>query len=152
MNGRRPLCVLDIEDVVVLEAPVMPVVRHTVTAYGRWRRDVLVPEVAPRKIRELAEVFDCLWMSGWAHTAHPALRAALDLPAEPWPWRAVQFRKLPAIRELSDGRRWVWIDDAIDDFGPQPDVPDGVLVRVDSRRGIADVDPAALARAVKTAG
>ena len=47
MNGRRPLCVLDVEGVVVLEDPVVPVVRHTVTAYGRWRRDVLVPEVAP---------------------------------------------------------------------------------------------------------
>jgi hypothetical protein len=147
VTGRSMLCVLDVEGVVVLEDPVVPAVQHTINAYGKWRRDVLVPEAAPRKLRELAERFDCAWMTGWAHTAHPALRAALDLPVEPWPWRAVQFRKLPAIRELAAGRPWVWIDDGIDDLGAQPDVPDGVLVRVDPRRGIADLDPAALALA-----
>lgn len=60
----------------------------------------------------------------------------------------MQFNKLASIRAYPDGRPWAWIDDSIDDFGPLPDPDDGILCRVDSRRGIADVHPAELARKV----
>lgn len=144
MRDTRPLCVLDVDGVIALEDPVVPTMRRTVSAYGKWRRDIDIPRAAPSILHELAHRFECVWMGAWAHTAHPALREALDLPSTPWSWRGVQFHKLPAIRELAGGRAWVWIDDAIDDLGAEGDPPDGLLVRVDPRRGIADVDPASL--------
>lgn len=140
----KPFCFLDVDGVVVLEHPEVPVTAQSVSAFGRWRRDVLVPAAAPAILHRLGQRFDCVWIGAWSYNAHPALRGVLDLPATPWPWIGVQFHKLEAIRAHADGRPWVWIDDDIDDLGAQPDPPDGVLVRVDPRRGIADVDPDAL--------
>ena len=143
-HRSRPVAALDVDGVVVLAHPVVPVVRHSVSAYGRWRREVLVPEVAPAKLARLAELLDCVWVSAWSHNAHPALREALDLPEEAWPWLGAQFGKLPAIRAYAAGRPWAWIDDGIDDLAVQPDPPDGLLVRVRPGYGLADVDPDAL--------
>jgi hypothetical protein len=142
--GRR-VCALDVDGVVVLHKPEVPVTRETVSAFGKWRRDVLVPAGAAATIRRLTELFDCVWVGAWSHNAHPALRPALSLPAEPWPSIPVQFHKLDAIRAYAAGRPWVWIDDSIDDLGPIPGQPDGLLVRVSPRRGLADIDPDTLA-------
>ncbi len=139
------MCALDVDGVVVLEHPEVPVTRKTVSAFGKWRREVLIPDGAPATLRRLAELFDCVWVGAWSHNAHPALRSALHLPAAPWPWIPVQFHKPAAIRAYAGGRPWALIDDGIDDLGPVPDPPDGLLVRVDPHRGLADVDPEALA-------
>ncbi|MEU6141999.1 hypothetical protein ABZ848_16735 [Streptomyces sp. NPDC047081] len=150
MNGTpaarpgRPVAALDVDGVVVLEHPEVPVERRSVSAYGRWRREVLVPRVAAARLARLAEFFDCVWVSAWSHTAHPALREALGLPEQEWPWLGAQFDKLPAIRDFAAGRPWIWIDDGIDDLGVRPDPPDGLLVRVRPGHGLADVDPEAL--------
>ncbi|MFF9040567.1 hypothetical protein ACF090_34460 [Streptomyces sp. NPDC014892] len=137
----RPVAALDVDGVVVLEHPEVPVERHSVSAYGRWRRQVLVPRVAPARLARLSELFDCVWVSAWSHTAHPALREALGLPEKEWPWMGAQFDKLPAIRDFAAGRPWVWIDEGIDDLGAWPDPPDGLLARVRPGHGLADVDP-----------
>jgi hypothetical protein len=59
--------------------------RQTVSAFGKWRREVLIPDGAPATLRRLAELFDCVWTGAWSHNAHPALRPVLSLPATPWP-------------------------------------------------------------------
>lgn len=146
-RGDRPLAVIGICDVIVLEAlPAVPVRTHRISAWGRWVRDVTIPEVAPQRIRELAAHFEIVWASEWGHNAHTAFRTALNLPEEPWPFLPVQFDKLTAIRNYAVELPWIWID------GPYADLHDtgsldagGTIIRVDPRRGIADVDTMALA-------
>jgi hypothetical protein len=137
----RPVAALDVDGVFALQDPAVPVREESVSAYGKWRRRILVPDNARELIGELGELFDCVWISAWSHTAHPALREALGLPSVPWDFLPVQFHKLDAIRRYAVGRPWVLIDDSIDDLGDEPAPGDGILCRVDSRRGIADVHP-----------
>jgi hypothetical protein len=150
-SGERPIAVLGISDVVVLESdPLVPVTTHTVSAWGKWVREVRIPDAAPERIRQLAEHFDLVWASEWGHNAHTAFRPALGLPEEPWPFLPVQFDKLAAIRAYAGGMPWVWIDDPVVDLhGARPEPADGVIVRVDPHVGIAGVDVAALAAAVE---
>lgn len=158
-SGERPIAVLGISDVVVLEGESrVPVTTHTVSAWGKWVREVQIPEVAPERIRELAEHFDLVWASEWGHNAHTAFRPVLGLPEEPWPFLPVQFDKLAAIRAYAGGMPWVWIDDPVVDLHEaQPggtgadgaDTPrDGIIVRVDPHEGLAGVDVPALVAAV----
>jgi hypothetical protein len=146
----RPVAVIDVDGVLVLERPVVPVGRHVVSAYGRWSREVLVPTAAPARLRELTEHFELVWAGAWSHMAHSALRDVLQLPPDPFPFLPVQFHKLPAIRRHAAGRRWLLIDDGIHDLGQVPDPDDGLLVPVDSTRGIVDVRPADLLRQLAT--
>jgi len=144
-TDARPIAVLEVDGVLVLEDPVVPVTRVTVHAYGnKWARPVQVPTAAPVLVARLAERFDIVWGSAWSHNAHPALREVLGLPEQPWPFLPVQFRKIPAIRAYAGGRPWVLIDDSIHDFGPVAVQPDGLLVPVDPGRGITAIDPDAL--------
>jgi hypothetical protein len=145
-GADRPLAIIDVDGVLVLERPVVPVTRHEVSAYGRWVREVLVPVDAPTRLRELAEHFELVWAGAWSHMAHSALREVLDLPPEPFPFLPVQFHKLPGIRSHAAGRPWLLIDDSIHDLGHVPDPDDGLLVPVDSSRGIVDVRFADLQR------
>ncbi|MGW0084719.1 hypothetical protein [Streptomyces sp. NPDC003393] len=142
---RRPLAVVDVDGVLALDHPSVPVTETVVHAYGnRWARRVSVPVGADVRLRELAGRFDIVWAGAWSHNAHPALRPILGLPERPWPFLPVQFHKLRAIRAFAAGRPWVWIDDSIHDLGPVDDPPDGVLVPVDGSLGIVAVDPEAL--------
>lgn len=136
----RPVAALDVDGVFALQNPVVPVRAESVSAYGKWRRQILVPDNAREFIGELGELFDCVWISAWSHTAHPALRDVLGLPSTPWEFLPVQFHKRDAIRRYAAGRPWVWIDDSIDDLGDEPIPEDGVLCRVDPRRGMYDLD------------
>jgi hypothetical protein len=150
-SGERPIAVLGISDVVVLESePRVPVTTYTVSAWGKWVREVQIPDVAPERIRQLAEHFDLVWASEWGHNAHTAFRPALGLPEEPWPFLPVQFDKLAAIRAYADWMPWVWIDDPVVDLREAGMVAptDGVIVRVDPHEGIAGVDVPALVAAV----
>ncbi|MFF4598878.1 hypothetical protein [Amycolatopsis sp. NPDC001319] len=143
--SSRPIAVVEVDGVLALDDPKVPVVETVVHTYGhRWARPISIPVGASAVLRQLAEEFDVVWASSWSHNAHPALREVLDLPAEPWPFLPVQFRKLGAIRAYAAGRPWVWIDDAIHDLGHLPDPPDGLLVPVDAGEGIVSVDPVAL--------
>ena len=149
-TAQRPVLALDIDGVLALDNPQVPVVRRTVKRIRKWRRDLLIPVDAPRILRRLAEDFDCVWASAWAHTAHPALRDALSLPQPPWPWIGVQFNKASAVRDFAAGRPWVLIDDGTDVLGghPLPD-PAGLTVHVRPDLGIAEVDPGRLLAAVR---
>lgn len=154
-SGERPILVLGISDVVVLESePRVPVTTHVVSAWGKWVREVRIPDAAPERIRELAEHFDLVWASEWGHNAHTAFRPVLGLPEEPWPFLPVQFDKLAAIRAYAGGMPWVWIDDPVVDLhvaqADAGDAPsDGVIVRVDPHEGLAGVDVPALVSAVQ---
>ena len=141
----KPICALDVDGVVALENPDVPITRRTVSALGRWRRELLVPDGAAQTVRRLGELFDCVWIGAWTYNAHPALRLALGLPEVSWPFIPVQFHKVEAIRGYADGRPWLLIDDGIDDLGVVADPADGLLVRTDPRRGLAGVDPDVLA-------
>lgn len=143
--GQRPLAVLGISDVIVLESePAVPVTMHRVSAWGRWVREVAIPDAAPGVIRELAQHVDLVWASEWGHNAHTAFRPALGLPEQPWPFLPVQFDKLAAIRSYAAGTPWVWIDGEVVDLEDVAEVTDGVVVRVDPHKGIAGIDVAAL--------
>lgn len=140
-RGDRPLVVLGISDVVVLEEPAdVPATAHHVSAWGRWERDVVIPDAVADRIRRLASRYDVVWASEWGHNAHTAFAGVLGLPAEPWPFLPVQFDKLARIREYAGGLPWAWIDGDVVDLHEVGDVADGVLVRVDPRRGLAGVD------------
>lgn len=144
-SRTRSIAVLEVDGVLVLENPVVPVVQATVHSAGnKWTRTVQVPAAAPALVARLAEHFDIVWASAWSHNAHQALREVLNLPAEPWPFLPVQFRKLPAIRAYASGRPWVLIDDGIHDFGVTVSQPDGLIAAVDPGRGITAVVPEAL--------
>jgi hypothetical protein len=146
-SGARPLVVLGISDVIVLEsAPTVPTSRHRVSAWGRWTREVDIPDAAPAIIRDLGERFDIVWASEWGHNAHTAFRDALQLPEDPWPFLPVQFDKLAAIRRYAQGLPWAWIDGSVVDLDEDAaSLTDGVIVRVDPSQGIAGVDAEALA-------
>jgi hypothetical protein len=144
MSSDRPLAVIDVDGVLVLENPGVQVAEHVVGVYGKWARTVRIPVGAAEILHELSGYFDVVWASAWSHNAHAALRTVLDLPETPWPFLPVQFHKLSAIREYAAGRPWVWIDDSIHDLGEVPELSDGILVPVDSSRGIVDIDPAIL--------
>jgi len=133
--------VLGISDVLVIEGPAaVPVTTHHVSAWGRWVRDVAIPDDAAARVRRLAARYEVVWASEWGHNAHTAFAAALDLPDEPWPFLPVQFDKIDRIRAYADGLPWAWIDSPVVDLRAIGDVTDGVLVRVDPSRGISGVD------------
>lgn len=144
-RGDRPLAVLGISDVVVIEtSPAVPVSTHHVSAWGRWARDVAIPDAAREAIAQLARRYEIVWASEWGHNAHTAFADALGLPAEPWAFLPVQFDKGPRIRSYAAGLPWVWIDgDVVDLHEPDPR-EDGLIVRVDPAWGIAGVDLAAV--------
>jgi hypothetical protein len=119
------------------------------SAWGRWAREVAVPDVAADRLAELADLFEVVWVSEWGHVAHQAFREVLRLPGTPWPFLPAQFDKLPVIRDYAGRRPWAWVDEPVVDLaGSVPQTPSGVVVRVDPRVGIGEVDPAGLARRV----
>ncbi|WP_136029055.1 hypothetical protein [Microbacterium sp. PF5] len=141
-RGDRPVLVLGISDVVVIEGePAVPVSTHHLSAWGRWVRDVAIPDAAAQRLHELAEHFDIVWASEWGHNAHTAFREPLELPEEPWPFLPVQFDKLAHIRRYADGLPWIWVDDPLVDLsGEPPRCDDGIVVRVDPAAGILSLD------------
>lgn len=153
-QGDRPLLVLGISGVVVLEGEAtVPVSTHHLSAWGRWVRDVSIPDAAAVRLAELAERFEIVWASEWGHNAHTAFRQALDLPQEPWAFLPVQFDKLRMIREYAGALPWAWVDDPIVDLRGEPPVcEDGVIVRVDPAVGILGVDPQELRARVDLIG
>jgi len=78
---------------------------------------VRLAEVHGMWLRELAEVFDLAWATGWGDLAHRLISPVLGLPAFP----AVVFpqvpfppvEKLPAIRDFVGDRPLAWMDDVI---------------------------------------
>jgi len=144
-RGDRPLLVLGISDVVVLEGETdVPVTVHSVSAWGRWVREVAIPDAAAPGIRRLSERYEIVWASEWGHNAHTAFAPVLGLPDEPWPFLPVQFDKLDAIRAYADGLPWGWVDGPVVDLHGPGFVEDGVIVRVEPTRGIAGLDVHAL--------
>jgi hypothetical protein len=150
----RPLLVLGISDVIVLEAePIVPVTLHHVSAWGKWVRDVAIADDAADRIASLAERFQIVWASEWGHNAHTAFREVLGLPERPWPFLPVQFDKLPMIRRYADGVPWAWVDDPLVDLAaPQPEVGDGVVLRVRLGEGLSGVDADTLLDRVTAVG
>ncbi|GGM97240.1 hypothetical protein [Streptomyces fuscichromogenes] len=147
--GDRPLLMLGISGVIALEDPVVPARTVRLTAWGRWAREVAVPEVAADRVAELAGLFQIVWVSEWGHVAHEAFREVLRLPEAPWPFLPAQFDKLPVIRDYAGRRPWAWVDEPVADLaGPVPRSDGGVVVRVGAGAGISEVDPADLARRV----
>jgi hypothetical protein len=145
VTAERPLAVIEVDGVLVLDDPVVPFTHTVVHAAGnKWARPVNIPVGADRVVAGLATRFDIVWASAWSHNAHFALREILRLPESPWPFLPVQFNKLPAIRAHANGRPWVWIDDSVHDLGPVDEPGDGLLVRVDPQQGITAVDPVRL--------
>ncbi|MFD5213948.1 hypothetical protein [Microbacterium sp. NPDC058345] len=141
-RGDRPLLVLGVSDVIVIEGePAVPVTVHRLSAWGRWVRDVAIPDAAARKLHELAEDFEIVWASEWGHNAHTAFREPLGLPEEVWPFLPVQFDKLAHIRRYAAGLPWVWVDSPLADLNaPPPECDDGIVVRVDPAVGILGLD------------
>lgn len=142
-SGARPIAFLGLAGVVYLDDdPAVPARLAHVSAWGRWARDVLVPETTAEHIAAVAADFDIVWISEWGTNAHTAFRDVLDLPAEPWPSLPVQFDKLAAIRAYAGELPWAWIDDRL--VIDQAACPDGIVFATDPRRGLAAVDIAAV--------
>ena len=141
-RGDRPLLVLGISGVLVLEGDAaVPVSTYHLSAWGRWVRDVQIPDAAAAVLSELAERFEIVWASEWGHNAHTAFREALALPEEPWAFLPVQFDKARMIRDYAGALPWAWVDDPIVDLHGTPEHTGGVIVRVDPAVGIVGIDP-----------
>lgn len=137
-SGARPIVFLGLAGVVYLDdEPAVEVRTAHVSAWGRWARDVAVPETTARRVADLAGLADVVWISEWGHNAHTAFRAVLGLPERPWPTLPVQFGKLEAIRAYAAGLPWAWIDDPL---VIPAGATGGVIVATDPRRGLAGVD------------
>ncbi|HWI23282.1 MAG TPA: HAD domain-containing protein, partial [Baekduia sp.] len=139
-DERLPLLALDVDGVVVLDEPTPEeALEYSVTAWGRWRREIRVPADAARIIARLSEHFEIVWVSSWGHNAHTALAPILGLPDEPWTFLPVQFSKAEAVERYADGRPWILIEDAVAsgstaEWGAH-------VISVDPTRGLTDVDP-----------
>jgi hypothetical protein len=130
---------LDVDGVIAVDEPAAtPTVECSVSAWGRWRRQIKVPINAPQILAQLAPHFEIVWASAWGHNAHTALAPVLDLPQEPWMFLPVQFGKPTAVASYAATRPWVLIED--DTGGGTEAVSSDHVVLVDPRRGIADID------------
>jgi len=135
-----PVVGLDVDGVIALDEPVAtPTFDCTVSAWGRWRREIRVPVQAADVVARLATRFEVVWVSGWGHNAHTALASILDLPEKPWLFLPVQFDKPSALARYAGERPWVLIED--DAGGGADGVFGGHVVLVDPTRGIAEIDP-----------
>lgn len=145
-SGTRPVAFLGLAGVIYLDAePAVATRTERVSAWGRWARDVAVPEGTARQVAALSARTDVVWISEWGHNAHTAFAGVLGLPVGPWPTLPVQFGKLQAIhdylRAQAGSPPWLWIDDPL---VIPPGATGGVVVATDPRRGLAGVDVTAL--------
>lgn len=150
-SGTRPIVFLGLAGVIYLDdEPTVPTRTERVSAWGRWARDVAVPEQTAHQVALLAARADVVWISEWGHNAHTAFASVLDLPPEPWPTLPVQFGKLAAIRAYAVGLPWLWIDDPL---VIPPDATGDAIVATDPHRGLAGVDVTAVCdRLIEGAG
>lgn len=129
---------LGVDGVVVLdEPPLVPFRSWTVSAAGKWRRQIAVPEHAAAVVRTFAEHAQVVWVSAWSYLAHEALREALDLPEEPWEHLAVQFDPVSAVAEYASGRQWMVVTDMLALHRDAP-VLAGSVYALDPRRGLGE--------------
>lgn len=136
----RPIIGVDVDGVIAVDIPARtPVHAYRVTAWGRWRRDILVPTSAGAALAALSQVADIVWISAWGHVAPGVLTPLLGLdPAtQTWPFLPTQFGKAQALADYSGGRRWALIND---DMEGEAAPPGGFTVVVDAHVGIAGVD------------
>lgn len=85
----RPIAVVEVDGVLVLDHPTVPVTETVVHAYGnRWARRVKVPVGADVALRRLAERFDIVW-------AFAAGR--------PWAWIDDSIHDLGRLDDPPDG-------------------------------------------------
>lgn len=145
----RPLVALGVDGVLALDAdPLVPTTSHTVSAHGRWTRDIELPDGAAQTISRLSESAELVWVGPWSYLAHEALAPALGLHGEPWPFLPAQFDAVPMVRAYAAGRPWALVTE---DKTSSDDAPDGVVIVVDPRRGITDVDADLLIDALQRA-
>ncbi|HTX07388.1 MAG TPA: hypothetical protein VME22_02190 [Solirubrobacteraceae bacterium] len=134
-----PVVGLDVDGVIALDEPVAtPTLDFTVSAWGRWRREIRVPVQAADVVARLAEVCEIVWVSAWGHNAHTALAPILHLPERPWLFLPVQFDKPSALARYAGERPWVLIEDSVG--GGADGAFGGHVVLVDPTRGIAEID------------
>jgi len=146
-DDSRPLVALDVDGVIVLDdEPVVPVTHQLVTAFGKWRREVAIPDGAAEAIATLAERCELAWASAWSYNAHEALRSALSLPEQPWAFLPAQF-DADAVADYAAGRRWAWITETGMARSMSTDGA-GMIVGTDGRRGLPSVDLGALQEAL----
>jgi hypothetical protein len=175
--AARPLLYLDVDGVLNCPNPTVPAARHDLdpdswrTAADRARRarmtarpqfagsggapdgrvriPVWVPEGTAERITAISCVYDVVWATAWRRTAHPAFKALLGLPDEPWPALEWDDYKLPAIVEHAAGRPWAFVDDDItfelDGTGLAERIPgDHLLIECDPSAGLTDTHVAQL--------
>ncbi len=145
-SDPRPLIAIDVDGVIAVdEGSSVPFTPHDVTAWRKWRRRVLIPDGSAEVIRRLSDHCELAWATAWSYNAHEALREALSLPAEPWTFLPAQFHAEEAIAAYAGGRAWAWITDASGAPG-QSRRQGGLIVAVDSRRGLPSIDVEAVLR------
>lgn len=116
------------------------------TEYDLFPEDDEPTRLAPvhgRWLRELSDVFDLVWASGWGFQAHAHLGPILDLDEFPFvPMPAIPFaprEKVPAIASYVGTRPAAWIDDVIVPeavaWARAREVPT-ILIEVDHREGL----------------
>ncbi len=142
----RPLVAIDVDGVIAVdEDPAVPCTTHAVTAWRKWRREILIPDGSAEVIRALSDRCEMAWATAWSYDAHETLRDALSLPAEPWTFVPAQFHAEDAIASYAGGRPWAWITESASAPG-QSHRHGGLTVAVDPRRGLPSIDVEAVLR------
>ena len=139
-DDPRPLVTVDVDGVIAVDPPAcVPATAHEVSAWGRWRREILVPDAAASVLERLAHHCEVAWVSAWSYTAHEALRDVLELPPTPWAFLPVQFDAVAVVREYAAGRPWAWIAEA--GLATASQAGDGgVIAAVDPHGGLGLLD------------
>jgi hypothetical protein len=112
-------------------------------AFFAGEEPVRLAELHGAWLRQLAQVFDLVWATGWGEEAHRHIAPVLGLPQFP----AVVFppppfdpaEKVPAIAAFVEDRAVAWVDDLITPEAEQWAVardPPTLLVKADPTIGL----------------
>lgn len=100
---------LDVDGVLNVWSPKVPVLRLT----DDLGVPILVPEVAPSIVQQLAQTYEIVWSTAWFERAPKVLGQILGVGSD-WPVLRWDDYKLSAIeKQVAADERWAIVDDEV---------------------------------------
>jgi hypothetical protein len=153
VDARRPLLLVDVDG--VLNPYAAAACPEGYLEYDLFpdEEPIRLAEVHGSWLRDLAQIFEPTWATGWGNEANRLIAPILGLPRYPaieFPPSALDWRtawKLPAIRAFAEGWALAWLDDVITPqarrWAARRSVPT-LLVNVDPTIGLTETAVAGL--------
>jgi hypothetical protein len=117
MSGARPYLLLDVDGVLNPFAAEVCPEPYREYAFFPGEEAVRLAEVHGEWLRDLGEMFDLVWATGWMHQADRLIAPTLGLPRLPVivfpPGPFDPAAKVPAIHSYVGDRPVAWLDDLI---------------------------------------